>query len=185
MQRTFLLILFMYLMAAKLSGQITYTPNTYYVIPPTTGCNGVWAIEDTLHCPLYLINSCFSFDHVNGDTLFLALCSLPCDYISADAMGNPCTVASCEYTATSVVTLDKTSESNIVLYPNPSSDFINIETDFKNFSFSIFDSMGRLVFRNDTCQNATRVYLADYSPGLYCIQLLGDDQMIGRNFIKQ
>ncbi len=88
------------LLSTALYGQYYYTPNTYYVIPPTNGCDGVWAVNDsilsTTTCsPSYLITiiptGCASYSHYNGDTLFLNLCSIPCSYsMTSFSSSTPC-----------------------------------------------------------------------------------------------
>jgi hypothetical protein len=84
-------------------GTAAQTPlTTYYVIPPTGGCNGLWAFGswsgmfDGCTGPyMYAFDpfSCVDMSwgyppfQYSGDTVFAQLCSLPCDFyiISADS----------------------------------------------------------------------------------------------------
>ena len=83
--------------------QYTYTPNTYYLIPPTNGCNGVWALKDTIACQTISIANlsscsqglCAQVDHSNGDTLFFKLCCIPCQITGTSGNGNICMQATC------------------------------------------------------------------------------------------
>lgn len=77
------------LLSISLYGQYYYSPNTYYVTPPTSGCNGVWAVDGSVlssgTCSppyTYTISpaGCANYDYNNGDTLFFDLCSFPCSY---------------------------------------------------------------------------------------------------------
>lgn len=80
------------------NAQYTYSPNTYYLIPPTNGCNGVWAIEYTVQCQTLNWTgcpSCFQNDHVQGDTLFLKLCCIPCTITGTTMNGDVCLQATC------------------------------------------------------------------------------------------
>lgn len=70
-------------------GQYYTSSNTFYVTPPVNGCDGVWAVNDSLitsgNCPPpYMLtvfpNGCATENHVSGDTLFFDLCSFPCSY---------------------------------------------------------------------------------------------------------
>jgi N-acetylneuraminic acid mutarotase len=71
------------------------------------------------------------------------------------------------------------------VYPNPASDFIDIETDFKNYYFSVFDIMGKLIFREKINQNKIRIDLSSFSNGLYFIQVQSYEKLISKKFIKQ
>jgi N-acetylneuraminic acid mutarotase len=71
------------------------------------------------------------------------------------------------------------------IYPNPANNFIDIETDFKNCYFSVFDIAGQLILKEKIVQNKTRIGLSHYADGLYFIQFQSDDRMISRKFIKQ
>ena len=73
----------------------------------------------------------------------------------------------------------------ISVYPNPANDFIDIETDFKNCYFSVFNATGKLILREKTNQSKTRIDLSNYANGLYFIQLQSDEKMISKKFIKQ
>jgi hypothetical protein len=103
-----ILLFFIFLLRQNVaSSQIIYSANTYYVIPPTSGCDGVWAIEDpSLSCygPFvywYDPNTCWTFSHNDGDTLFLNLCSLPCNFAAAgldsSQTGSCINVYTCQY----------------------------------------------------------------------------------------
>ncbi|MEI7597594.1 MAG: T9SS type A sorting domain-containing protein [Bacteroidota bacterium] len=65
------------------------TTNTFYVIPPTNGCNGIWAINHNLFpgCAsfTYLQNPCWLSQSwtTSGDTLFVTLCSVPCEIVAS------------------------------------------------------------------------------------------------------
>jgi len=101
--------------------------------------------------------------------------------IKVDSMG--CIVGGCNSTVdVSNVDID---ESTFNLYPNPANDFIDIETDFKNCYFSVFDVTGKLMLRKNIYQNKTRIDLSNYANGFYFIQLQSDDRMITKKFIKQ
>ncbi len=115
------------------NAQYTYSPNTYYLIPPTNGCNGVWAIKDTVACSLFIMDPCWQFDHINGDTMFLQLCYIPCSFYATANNGYPCVQAICEPISTSITEYYKTKELEIIWQDN--NTFI-----LKN-AFEIFDKV--------------------------------------------
>ncbi|MGL5892230.1 MAG: hypothetical protein ACRC3B_20215, partial [Bacteroidia bacterium] len=116
------LVLFLLLaLSVKLSSQTVLT--TYYIIPPVNGCDGVWAIDpDSLLCnpPVfysYSPSGCgqnVSYS-ANLDTLYIQLCSLPCDFLIIDSNIDPCGSAS---TGT-VTTIISAQPDVFTTYPNP------------------------------------------------------------------
>ncbi len=73
---------------------------TYYVVPPTSGCNGIWAVSGmTMNCgsPPYT----YTMDPMgcaemlgwtsDGDTLFIPLCAMPCSLIITNSDAIECT----------------------------------------------------------------------------------------------
>jgi hypothetical protein len=98
-----LIIIASILFSASTYAQITSSGNTYYVIAPTSGCNGVWAIHDSLGCIQYAWDPCFQMNHRNGDTLFLDLCSLPCNFYANTGSGDACAIAFCQFTTATAI----------------------------------------------------------------------------------
>lgn len=83
------------------------------------------------------------------------------------------------------VTTIHIGEPEFNIYPNPANDFIDVETNFKNCTVSVFDNMGRLIMKEKVVQNKTRNDLSGFSNGLYFITLQGDGKIISKKFIKQ
>ena len=71
------------------------------------------------------------------------------------------------------------------IYPNPANNFIDVETEFKNYSVSVFDDMGNLILKEKTNQNKTRIDLSSFSNGIYFIQLQSNDKLVSKKFIKE
>ena len=97
MKKYLLLAVLFSLSVTDAKSQIIYTPGTYYVIPPTSGCNGVWAMQNIPGCSIVAMNPCWSGSYVIGDTLFVNLCSLPCYYNSMTMSGGMCPAQICQY----------------------------------------------------------------------------------------
>jgi hypothetical protein len=77
------------------------------------------------------------------------------------------------------------SENNIMLFPNPANNYIEIETDLKDYSISIFDVMGKLMLKEKNSQNKTRIDISDFSIGIYFIQLQSGEKILNKKFIKE
>ena len=104
MKKNIILFAFITLAIIKGYAQYTFSANTYYLIPPTSGCNGIWAIKDTLNCPTFSVSpfDCAQFSHINGDTIFLQLCAIPCEFYTS-GNGNTCLQAVCALDNSTIV----------------------------------------------------------------------------------
>ena len=93
-------MLFTSLIITSAASSQTITATTFYVIPPTAGCNGIWAIDasawpcGTLGCaysagyPMGCLTTIFpACDSIVADTLYLKLCSLPCNIVASCSSG--------------------------------------------------------------------------------------------------
>lgn len=77
------------------------------------------------------------------------------------------------------------NESSILIYPNPSNNFIDIETTLADYALSVFDIMGKLIFTENVSQNKTRIDISNFSNGIYFLQLASGDKIISKKFIKE
>lgn len=97
------------------------TITTYYVIPPTSGCNGVWAIDALgLSCgQTYVLtpSACALFSPtIVADTAYFQLCSMPCSLAVAEPNGI------CGICGTGLSTgVEETVSPVFTTYPNPAT----------------------------------------------------------------
>ncbi|MEO1258398.1 MAG: PKD domain-containing protein [Bacteroidota bacterium] len=73
------------------------------------------------------------------------------------------------------------------IYPNPASDFFNIEFDSNStpdVTISIFDVNGRMLERIKAVNNDLRIELEDYSAGIYFIKLASESGTAFHRLIK-
>ncbi len=126
--------------------------NTYYVIPPTSGCNGVWAMENfQLYCGGIFSTKMNPFGCTNitsgsivGDTLFLELCSIPCEMQVTTDSGMICFCGTFLPNEIIVNTLNE----KIQLF----SDYYewHIKADLNTSStLEIFDLVGKIIFKEN------------------------------------
>jgi hypothetical protein len=72
-------------------------------------------------------------------------------------------------------------EKSINIFPNPTSDFINITTTFQLLDISIFNSTGKLVMKEVISSNL--IDISRLQPGLYLIQISLDEKQVYRQKI--
>lgn len=56
---------------------------------------------------------------------------------------------------------------NLILYPNPTSNSVNIQSESVITSVQLFNQLGQLVYAKDQESGIDKIYLANLSPGVY------------------
>ena len=77
-------------------------------------------------------------------------------------------------------TIEDISSLGIVVYPNPTSDIINIETRLE-IEVEVYDIMGKLLISKDS----KRIDLSEYSNGIYNLILIYNNKRFNTKVIKQ
>lgn len=72
------------------------------------------------------------------------------------------------------------------IYPNPSTDFINIElNNYENFTLSIINSSGQVLLKKQmTERQIERINISEFSKGVYFIKITGQDYSFIEKIIK-
>ncbi|MBS7230707.1 CotH kinase family protein [Flavobacterium psychroterrae] len=84
-----------------------------------------------------------------------------------------------------VATFDRVSKTTV--YPNPTSDFINISLlDTGNHTIFLYDSMGKLILKNSFESNQYQFSIKDLSNGIYYLKTIDSENKIDvKSIIKQ
>ena len=79
--------------------------------------------------------------------------------------------------------------SEMVVYPNPANDLININiegiTDFKNTFISIYDNMGRIILKEKVTSDKKEININNLSNGLYLVQLQSGQRILSNKLVKE
>ncbi len=181
---TFALLL---LMALPATAQVVLT--SYYVIPPTSGCNGLGAFGPasamwTAPCTapyLYVVepNGCAEGPTlgqpfwVSGDTVYTNLCSLPCGITIWDSSGNGCVIL-CQLPAAMGVPAGTTATlQQLRLDPNPITIGTPIRVTVQEkgpVELTLMDAQGRIVERSLISSSSVAMSTAHVSAGLHMLQ---------------
>lgn len=164
----------------RLTAQTTI--NTWYVIPPTSGCNGVWAVDASQFgsCGTgpfqYSMNpmGCVNMTpNVVADTVYWQLCAFPCDLTIVDMTGNVCICGTGQFTDVP----DHSAERITTTYPNPATTTsgwnILLHQPGENVSVNIYNSLGQVVLSEDHSQSEQIVHidLSSLVAGTYTAQV--------------
>ena len=71
---------------------------------------------------------------------------------------------------------------DFILYPNPSQDYINLETDLNDFIIEIYDMLGKKVY---VSQNQKRINIMQLDSGMYFLNLSSKFNSTSKLFIKK
>lgn len=84
---------------------------------------------------------------------------------------------------TSVTEIEETEDKKIVVYPNPSDNFITINRPLLNeeYCIEIYSSLGQKVFAT---QNSTVINISGFSPGTYTVILKQKNKSWNNKIIK-
>lgn len=80
--------------------------------------------------------------------------------------------------------IDENEWNNVVVYPNPATDYLNISCVQMN-KIEIVNALGQVVYSNSIVNNDFTVDLTSYSKGFYFIRLSGDNGTVIKKFIKE
>ncbi len=83
-----------------------------------------------------------------------------------------------------VMSVNDESAKNIILYPNPASDYLKVKNLPSNTQFSIIDNSGRIV-KNGILKNTETIDLKNLTTGNYNINFLINNKMQNFKFIKK
>ena len=79
--------------------------------------------------------------------------------------------------------LTKSEEIELSVYPNPSTQFINVKTNIVPDKIKIFSANGMMIKAITPDDNETRVELGDYVNGIYTISIVFEDKIESRQII--
>jgi hypothetical protein len=71
--------------------------------------------------------------------------------------------------STGIQKLNGNNLSGLTIYPNPAHDFIKIEGQGLNFSYTIYNSLGQVILEKTINQNMAFIQINDLAKGLYSI----------------
>lgn len=162
------------------------TLNTYYVLPPTSGCNGLVAMGPASNmwsggCTapyMYVVepNGCaqgpdgFTPFWVSGDTVYTNLCSTPCQLSIWDGSVGECVIL-CQLPV--VTSAQETSmEAGAIRIQNPLAAGTSLQVSITGqppLELTLFDPQGRMVERIPMASATTFNGSTSLKPGPYLL----------------
>jgi hypothetical protein len=85
-----------------------------------------------------------------------------------------------QYTYSKIISLQISGKGSIVLFPNPVSTDLSIQSEKPIHSIEIFNALGIRVYHNENTVNFTKVNMSRYQPGTYLFKINGESFRIVR-----
>ncbi|MFD2550837.1 T9SS type A sorting domain-containing protein [Bizionia sediminis] len=104
--------------------------------------------------------SCIMVDNVDADYLLNWTIDANSNFVQSS-------------TACNALSLNPSEENktNLVVYPNPASNVINIKNLEANARIALFNANGQLIKNNTTLMGSTQIMVSDLASGLYILQI--------------
>uniref|UniRef100_UPI003217CB69 PKD domain-containing protein n=1 Tax=uncultured Draconibacterium sp. TaxID=1573823 RepID=UPI003217CB69 len=79
------------------------------------------------------------------------------------------------------------TQSEVRVYPNPTSDYINISLEMvePDDSYTIFNLSGAMLVQNQITSSLTQVDLSSYPSGIYLVRVNNNGQVMNKKIIKK
>jgi len=74
-------------------------------------------------------------------------------------------------------------DMQVMVYPNPASDILNVEAAYKDMQYRMFTYDGKLLSEGSLQNN--KIYIGNLSQGMYLLQLSSGDKNIVKKIIKK
>ncbi|MEI6019698.1 MAG: T9SS type A sorting domain-containing protein [Bacteroidota bacterium] len=80
---------------------------------------------------------------------------------------------------------EKSLEKSLYVFPNPSSDYLNLIGLNNSSSIEMYDLKGQLVYTNNTNERRLTIDLKNFDKGLYVLQIVSGDEKVERRIIVE
>ncbi len=172
-------VLLLLLFCAKINAQ-TVIP-TWYIIPPTSGCNGVWAVQASAagcggNVTTYNMNppGCVIMGGPTVvDTTYWSLCAFPCTVTMVNSVGQMCICSTGTMTGYPEISATRI----VTTYPNPCTTVsgwnVWLQQPGENVTVNIYNSLGQLVLTqtNSAAEQIVHVDTSTLAAGTYSAEI--------------
>lgn len=75
--------------------------------------------------------------------------------------------------------------NDVLLFPNPTKSFVNIQLNGFVFNYQLYSSLGQLIASAKNISNVTSINLEDLSKGIYFVEIQVGDAVIRKKIMKE
>lgn len=98
-----------------------------------------------------------------------------------DASGCATQTSACVSFATGI--LPHSANDEILIYPNPATNYVNIIVMGSQFNYTLYNSIGQLIVENKNVQDVSNINLAGFAKGIYLIVIEGDNKVVRKKLV--
>jgi len=77
---------------------------------------------------------------------------------------------------------EQNTETNVSIFPNPSTGIFAIETEMKEFTISVYDAIGNIVYE---VKNEKTIDISSQAKGIYFIKISSGDKTISKKIVVE
>jgi hypothetical protein len=194
MKKYLLLLSFSFLFSEFVAAQYSSNGDTYYFTPPTSGCNGLWAVDyQPLECgsAVYYYDqcsiggpNCWQYFNQIGDTAFFQLCCIPCTLTIMGDSGACCSAA--VFISTDI--MEYNLKNSFSINPNPAHDNFTIsfneQVTMDNAQLIIYDLAGREV-QQEKIRSQLSTFNFQLSSGIYFVQVSDGEKVAVQKLVVE
>ena len=79
--------------------------------------------------------------------------------------------------------INETHTSNFIIYPNPTTDFVNIQ-NIENSKITLTNISGKILFEKKNCLDIEQINLINFNSGIYFLNIVTDEYTYSKKIIK-
>lgn len=79
--------------------------------------------------------------------------------------------------------IETSATKNVILYPNPAKDFVNLDNLSKNATVKITDATGKLIYTSVSKDTSLKISTSDLASGIYFLEVNNNGKTASKKFI--
>ncbi len=87
------------------------------------------------------------------------------------------------YNSVNLSTLELVSDKNLIIYPNPTNQYIHIRTNLPLSIIEIYNNLGKLLSRKEG--NIRKISVEDFKTGIYTIKMISGSYSVAKKIVIQ
>ncbi len=142
---------------------------------------GIWLPDSTANEPLSHGDVVFSIKEKATNTVGSEIENTA--YIYFD--WNPAIITNTTFNVNAYLGIDEKEEIEVSVYPNPTENILHVVSSKTVDKLVLVDLMGKEIFTQDMKTSSIDLNVADLATGTYMLQLISNDQMSIKRFVKK
>ena len=150
----------------------------------TTNVSGITITANNTSASYVWLNCDNNFSIIQGQTAQSFVPNVNGSY-AVQLTQNGCVDTSACVSINAVGMADNSFENGLIIYPNPTCDFANIELEDNNYSIMVFDQTGKIITKQNATSGKMQIDLKALNSGIYFIRIEGEKKVFTGTIVKE